>query len=73
MEPKIFDLMQTLCFELRAIELWNTAYGHNQAPQEYERDAFRAEGTAQGDHPEVGGFGFESLWPFMDHRAKSDT
>jgi hypothetical protein len=42
MEPKILNLMQTLCSELRAIEFWNTAYRHNQAPQEYERAAFRA-------------------------------
>jgi hypothetical protein len=42
MEPKNLNLMQTLCFELRAIEFWNTAYWHNRAPGEYERAAFRA-------------------------------
>ncbi|MFZ0953086.1 MAG: hypothetical protein WAN17_12520 [Candidatus Sulfotelmatobacter sp.] len=42
MELKILNLMQTLCSELRAIQFWNTAYRHNQAPQEYEGAAFRA-------------------------------
>lgn len=42
MEPKNLNLMQTLCSELRAIEFWNTAYWHNQAPEEYEKAAFRA-------------------------------
>jgi hypothetical protein len=42
MEMKILNLMQTLCSELRAIQFWNAAYRHNQAPQEYEAVAFRA-------------------------------